>query len=175
MCGWFQQRKVITFESLLCEAAICRWHAKTFEGAQLVLCRRWLGFFPLLSILTVEEANWSCRHRGPGVRPWLIVALWPYLDFPAKDSRHFPSPQQNRACLGGRTFETPIHRSLPSPPLLPFSTLPSWPPGTMLPGCIRTDPKSVPFLDIAKYSPVLTDLMATTPTLTDRISIRPGK
>lgn len=41
--------------------------------------------------------------------------------------------------------------------------------------CIRTDPNSVPFLDIAKYSPLLTDLMATTPTLTDRISIRPGK
>lgn len=40
---------------------------------------------------------------------------------------------------------------------------------------IRTDPNSVPFLDIAKYSPLLTDLMATTPTLTDRISIRPGK
>lgn len=41
--------------------------------------------------------------------------------------------------------------------------------------CIRTDPNSVPFLDIAKYSPLLTDLMATTPTLTDRISIRPVK
>lgn len=40
---------------------------------------------------------------------------------------------------------------------------------------IRTDPNSVPFLDIAKYNPLLTDLMATTPTLTDRISIRPGK
>lgn len=39
----------------------------------------------------------------------------------------------------------------------------------------HTDPKSVPFLDIAKYRPVLTDLMATTPTLTDRISIRPGE
>lgn len=38
---------------------------------------------------------------------------------------------------------------------------------------VPTDPKSVPFLDIAKYRPVLTDLMATTPTLTDRISIRP--
>lgn len=38
-----------------------------------------------------------------------------------------------------------------------------------------TDPKRVPFLVMAKYSPVLTDLMATTPTLTDRISIRPGK
>lgn len=40
---------------------------------------------------------------------------------------------------------------------------------------VPTDPKRVPFLDMAKYSPVLTDLMATTPTLTDRISIRPGK
>lgn len=40
---------------------------------------------------------------------------------------------------------------------------------------VPTDPKSVPFLDIAKYRPVLTDLMATTPTLTDRISIRPGE
>lgn len=45
---------------------------------------------------------------------------------------------------------------------------------TMLQG-VPTDPKSVPFLDIAKYSPVLTDLMATTPTLTDRISIRTEK
>ncbi len=44
----------------------------------------------------------------------------------------------------------------------------------MLKHCdVPTDPKSVPFLDIAKYRPVLTDLMATTPTLTDRISIRP--
>lgn len=54
----------------------------------------------------------------------------------------------------------------------------TWPPRvsceTMLQG-VPTDPKSVPFLDIAKYSPVLTDLMATTPTLTDRISIRPEK
>lgn len=40
---------------------------------------------------------------------------------------------------------------------------------------VPTDPNSVPFLDIAKYRPVLTDLMATTPTLTDRISIRPGE
>lgn len=38
---------------------------------------------------------------------------------------------------------------------------------------VPTDPKSVPFLDMARYRPVLTDLMATTPTLTDRISIRP--
>lgn len=42
-------------------------------------------------------------------------------------------------------------------------------------GDVPTDPKSVPFLDMAKYRPVLTDLMATTPTLTDRISIRPGE
>lgn len=43
-----------------------------------------LGFLPLLSILTVEQTNWSCRYHGPGVQPWLIVILWPFLDFPAK-------------------------------------------------------------------------------------------
>lgn len=88
---------------------------RLFKGAQLVLCHCWLGFFPLLSILTVEQANWSCRYHGPGVQPWLIVTLWPFLDVPAKDSWHFPSLQQNRTCLGGHTFGTPIHICLPYP------------------------------------------------------------
>lgn len=146
-----------------------------FKGAQLALCRCWLGFC-FWQWSKPPQAAGIISH-GTGVQPWWIVTLWPFLDFPAEDSRHLPSLQQNLTCLSRHSFGTPIHIYLPYPhhPSPPFPALPSWPLGTMLPGCIRTDPKSVPFLDMAKYSPVLTDLMATTPTLTDRISIRPGK
>ena len=54
-------------------------------------------------------------NHGTGVQPWLIVTLWPFLDFPAEDSRHLPSLQQNLTCLSRHSFGTPIHIYLPYP------------------------------------------------------------
>lgn len=175
MCVWFSQKEVITFKSLLVKQHFADGMQGFLKEASCFFCGCWLGFSPLSSILTVEQADWSCRYHSPGVEPWLIVTFWPFLDFPAKVFLTFPIPLAESGMFGWADAWDPYA----SPPTLTFSSRYE-PPLLDLQeqchsSCIRTDPNSVPFLDIAKYSPLLTDLMATTPTLTDRISIRPEK
>lgn len=131
MSVWFLQWEVTTFENTRCETAICKWHARTFKGPSWFFVIG-LGFLPPLSILTVEQTNWSCRYHGPGVQPWWIVILWPFLDFPAKVFPKFSvisaetclmSDHPNLSDHPNRGICGPLY--CPSPPPPPLSNLPS--------------------------------------------------
>lgn len=152
---------------------------KLLKGAQLVLCHCWLGVFSP----DIYFDSWTSQElelQVPWPRCFSHDWLWHsdlFWTLVFKIPQVLAHLKETHACLDSpydfwcEYLQPTLLPSLPphSPPML--TTFPE----TLFPGCIRTDPKSVPFLDMAKYSPVLTDLMATTPTLTDRISIRPER
>lgn len=151
---------------------------RLLKEAQLVLCRCWLGVFSPDIYFDSGTSQLELQVSRPRCccHDWLQHSdlLWTFL---LKIPQVLAHVGENHLCLDcSYDFWCENLRPilLPSlPPLSPamLTTLPE----TLFPSCIRTDPKSVPFFDMAKYSPVLTDLMATTPTLTDRISIRPER
>lgn len=131
MCVWFSQKEVITFKSLLVKQHFADGMQGFLKEASCFFCGCWLGFSPLSSILTVEQADWSCRYHSPGVEPWLIVTFWPFLDFPAKVFLTSPIPLAESGMFGWADAWDPYA----SPPyahlLLPLRTSPTWPPRTM--------------------------------------------
>lgn len=126
MCVWFSQKEVITFKSLLVKQHFADGMQGFLKEASCFFCGCWLGFSPLSSILTVEQADWSCRYHSPGVEPWLIVTFWPFLDFPEKVFLTSPIPLAESGMSGWADARDPYASLLlsPSPPApnLPYLT-----------------------------------------------------